>query len=257
VRIWPVYKKELRLYFSTPLAYAILCIFLLVMGFFFWLYFTNFARASMQAMTNPMMARDLTVTDFVMRPLFSGLLSVILFLILVPAITMRLVAEERKSGTLELMMTYPVNDGAILLAKFLGSLTLYGVMLGATLTFPALIRYFTPLEWGAVGTLYLGMVLMGAAFLAVGIFASSVTENQIVAALITFMILILLWAIGWGSESAGGTVGEVMRHISVSDHLENFAKGVIETKDVVYFLDLTLVFLAFSLLSLQSRRWRG
>jgi ABC-2 type transport system permease protein len=203
------------------------------------------------------MARDLSVIEYVMRPLFSGFLSVILFLSLVPAITMRLVSEERRSGTLELLMTHPVTDGAIVMGKFLGALSLYAVMLATTLIYPAFIRYFTPLEWGAVGALYLGMLLMGAAFLAVGLFMSSVTENQIIAALGTFMALLLLWAIGWPAESAGGGVGEVLRHLSVSEHLENFTKGVIETKDLVYFVDLTVAFLVFSLLSLQSRRWRG
>ena len=255
--VWPIYKKELRLYFTTPLAWAVLFVFVLVMGVFFWLYFSIFTRASMQAAMNPMMGRDLTVTEYVMRPLFSGFLSVILFLSLVPAITMRLVAEERRSGTLELLMTYPVTDTAVVLGKFLGGLSLYGVMLATTLVYPLFIRYFTGLEWGAVGTLYLGMLLMGAAFMAVGLFVSSVTENQVIAALGTFMVLLLLWAIGWTAESAGGAVGEVLRHLSVSEHLENFTKGVIETKDLVYFVDLTVAFLVFSLLSLQSRRWRG
>jgi ABC-2 type transport system permease protein len=108
-----------------------------------------------------------------------------------------------------------------------------------------------------VGALYLGMLLMGAAFLAVGLFMSSVTENQIIAALGTFMALLLLWAIGWPAESAGGATGDVLRHLSVSEHLDNFTKGVIETKDLVYFVNLTVAFLIFSLLSLQSRRWRG
>jgi ABC-2 type transport system permease protein len=257
MKIWAIYKKEMRVYFTTPLAYVLLFIFMFVMGFFFWLYFSNFARASMQPQNPMMAARDLSVTEYVMRPLFSGFLSVILFLSLVPAITMRLVAEERRNGTLELLMTYPVHDGAVVLSKFLGALSLYTVMLVTTLAYPAIVRFFTPLEWGALGTLYLGMLLMGAAFMAVGLFVSSLTENQIVAALGTFMILLLLWAIGWPAESAGGWFGTIFRHISISEHLENFTRGVIETKDVVYFVDLTAAFLIFSLLSLQSRRWRG
>jgi len=257
VKVWAMYKKELRTYFTTPLAYALLFIFMFVMGFFFWLYFSNFARISVQPQNPMMAARDLSLTEYVMRPLFSGFLSVILFLSLVPAITMRLVAEERRGGTLELLMTYPVNDGAVVLSKFLGSLSLYGAMLLTTLTYVAIMRYFTPLEWGALGSLYLGMVLMGAAFMAVGLFVSSLTENQIIAALGTFMILLILWAIGWPADSTGGWLGAVLRHLSISEHLENFTRGIIETKDVIYFVDLTVAFLIFSLLSLQSRRWRG
>lgn len=257
MKVWALYKREMRVYFTTPLAYVLLFIFMFVMGFFFWLYFSNFARLSVQPQNPMMAARDLSITEYVMRPLFSGFLSVILFLSLVPAITMRLVAEERRNGTLELLMTYPVNDGAVVVSKFLGALSLYGVMLVTTLAYPAIMRYFTPLEWGALGALYLGMLLMGAAFMAVGLFVSSLTENQIIAALGTFMILLVLWAIGWPADSAGGVLGAVFRHASISEHLENFTRGIIETKDVVYFFDVSAAFLIFSLLSLQSRRWRG
>ncbi len=257
MRVWPIYKKELRLYFSTPLAWAILFTFMLVMGFFFNLYFRFYTQMSMQMAMNPGMGRDLTVIENVIRPLFSGLLSVILFLSLMPAITMRLFSEEFKNGTLELLLTYPVSDTAIVVGKFLGGLSLYVAMLISTLAFPAMIWYFTPLEWGALASAYLGLLIMGAAFLAVGMFVSSLTENQVIAALGTFTLLIILWAIGWGAEAVTGPAGDVLRHLSVSEHLDNFMKGVIESRDVVYFLDLTVVFLVLSLLSLQRRRWKG
>jgi ABC-2 type transport system permease protein len=257
VRVWPIYKKELRLYFATPLAWAILFTFMLVMGFFFNLYFRFYTQMSMQMAMNPGMGRDLTVIENVIRPLFSGLLSVILFLSLMPAITMRLFSEEFKNGTLELLLTYPVSDTAIVVGKFLGGLSLYVAMLISTLAFPAMIWYFTPLEWGALASAYLGLLIMGAAFLAVGMFVSSLTENQIIAALGTFTLLIILWAIGWGAEAVTGPTGDVLRHLSVSEHLDNFMKGVIESRDVVYFLNLTVVFLVLSLLSLQRRRWKG
>jgi ABC-2 type transport system permease protein len=257
VRVWPIYKKELRLYFSTPLAWAILFTFMLVMGFFFSLYFRIYTQMSIQMAMNPGMGRDLTVLENVIRPLFSGLFSVILFLSLMPAITMRLFSEEFKNGTLELLLTYPVSDTAIVIGKFLGGLSLYLAMLVSTLAFPAILWYFAPLEWGALASAYLGLLIMGAAFLAVGMFISSLTENQIIAALGTFTLLIILWAIGWGADAVTGPTGDILRHLSVSEHLDNFMKGVIESRDVVYFLNLTVVFLVLSLLSLQRRRWKG
>jgi len=257
VKIWPIFKKEMRIYLTTPLAYAILLVFLLVTGFFFWVYFAGFASASMRAAMNPQFAREANITEWVMRPLFTNFISIILFLSLVPMITMRLFAEERRSGTIELLLTYPVRDGAVLAAKFLGALALYGVMLLLTLVYPAIIRYFTPLDWGPVLTMYTGLVLMGAMFLSIGLFFSSVTENQIVAALATFATLLLLWAIGFPADSADGVTRAILQHVSVVDRFDSFSKGVLDTKDVLYFLNATLLALFLTLRSLEARRWKG
>jgi ABC-2 type transport system permease protein len=257
VRVWPIFKKEMRLYFTSPIAWVILVVFALVMGLFFWLQFSSFAFASMQSAMNPMMGRDLNVTDWVLRPVFFNTLSVILFLFLMPLITMRLFAEERRSGTLELMLTYPVRDGAVLLGKFLAALALYLVMLALTLVYVVLVAWLASLEWGPLLTLYLGLILLGGAFLAVGTFASTVTENQIVAALITGLVLLALWIVGWPADTVGGAWAKVLQHISVPDHVDSFAKGVLDTKDVLYFVDLTVVALFLSLKSLEARRWKG
>ena len=177
MRIWPIYKKELRLYFTSPVAWIILTIFLAIAGLFFYAIFGNFTRVSMQVAMNPMGARDLNVTDAVLRPLFANL-SVILLLVM-PLVTMRLFAEERRSGTIELLLTYPVRDGAVLIGKYLAALTLYGTMIAATLAYPAIIVGIARanVEWGPLLTGYIGLLLMGAMFLAVGLFASSLTEN--------------------------------------------------------------------------------
>src|SRR5438309_11856413 len=174
MRVWPIFKKEMRLYFTSPIAYVVVAIFALIAGYFFYSIFAFFTLASMQSMMNPAMARELNVTDSVVRPLFSNI-SVIL-LLLMPPVTMRLFAEERRSGTIELLLTYPVRDGAVLAGKYLAALALYVVMLGLTLVYVAMMVYFARVEWGALLTLYLGLALMGAAFLAIGTFASSVTE---------------------------------------------------------------------------------
>jgi ABC-2 type transport system permease protein len=255
VRVWPIYKKELRLYFTSPVAYVILAIFLVIAGLFFSSMFQFFTRASMQMAMNPQFGRDLNVTDSVMRPLF-GNLSVIL-LLLMPVVTMRLFAEERRSGTIELLLTYPVRDGAVLAGKYLAALTLYGVMLVGTLAYPAMLAYFTRVEWGPLLTGYIGLLLMGGMFLAVGLFASSVTENQVVAAIIGFGILLVFWIVGWIAEFSPGPVGAVLTHLSILEHNDAFAKGVLDTKDVVYYLNFTALALFLSLRALESRRWNG
>jgi len=255
MRVWPIFKKELRLYFASPVAYVVLTIFLLIAGYFFYSIFAFFTLASMQSAMNPQMGRDLNVTDGVMRPLFSNV-SVIL-LLLMPIITMRLFSEERKTGTIELLLTYPVRDGAVLAGKYLAALTLYAVMLALTLLYPGLVAYFSRLELGPLATGYLGLLLMGAMFLAIGVLASSLTENQIVAAISTFGVLLIFWVIGWSAENAGGAFGRVLSHLSILEHFDSFAKGAIDTRDVIYYLDFTALALFLSLLSLQARRWNG
>src|SRR5512145_3483156 len=140
MRVWPIFKKEMRLYFTSPVAWVILTIFTLITGYFFYSIFAYFTLASMQSMMNPMMARELNVTDSVLRPLFSNI-SVIL-LLMMPLVTMRLFAEERRSGTIELLLTYPVRDGAVLAAKYLAALALYAIMIGLTVLYPGIVMYF-------------------------------------------------------------------------------------------------------------------
>jgi len=255
VKVWPIFKKEMRLYFTSPVAYVVVTIFLLIAGYFFYSIFAFFTLASMQSAMNPAMARDLNVTDSVMRPLFSNV-SVILLLLL-PLLTMRLFAEERRSGTIELLLTFPVRDGAVLIGKYLAAFALYAVMLGLTVLYPGIVAYFARLETGPVFTGYLGLLLMGAAFIAVGIFTSSLTENQIVAAITTFGTLLIFWILGWSADYAGGAVGRVLQHLSILEHNESFAKGVLDTKDIIYYLNFTILALFLALRSLEARRWKG
>ena len=255
MKIWAIFKKEMRLYFTSPVAWVVFTIFLLIAGYFFYSIFAFFTLASMQSAMNPAMARDLNVTDSVLRPLFSNI-SVIL-LLLMPLVTMRLFAEERRSGTIELLLTYPVRDGAVLIGKYLAGLTLYAIMLALTLFYPLLVAYFARVEWGPLATGYLGLLLMGATFLGVGIFASSLTENQIVASIITFGVLLIFWVIGWSSDYLGGTWGRVLSHLSLIEHFDSFAKGVLDTRDVLYYVDFTIVALFLTLRSLEARRWKG
>jgi ABC-2 type transport system permease protein len=209
----------------------------------------------MQAAMSPTMARDMSVTEGVLRPLFQNI-SVIM-LLMMPILTMRLFAEEKKSGTIELLLTYPVRDGEILFGKYLAALGIFLGMLTLTLVYPALVAWATQLEWGPLLTGYLGLLLQGAAFIAVGILISSLTENQIVAAVSTFGTLLIFWVISWASESAGSTWGRVLSHLSITEHFESFAKGVIDTKDLIYYVNLTILSLFLTLRSLESKRWRS
>lgn len=255
MKIWAIFKKEMRLYFTSPVAWVVFTIFLLIAGYFFYSIFAFFTLASMQSMMNPQMGRDLNVTDSVMRPLFSNV-SVILLLLL-PLVTMRLFAEERRAGTIELLLTYPVRDGAVLAGKYLAAFALYAIMIALTLLYPLIVVYFARLEWGPIFTGYLGLLLMGATFIAVGVFASSLTENQIVAAITTFGALLIFWILGWSADYAGGTAGKVLQFLSILEHNDSFSKGVLDTKDVLYYLNFTLLALFLTLRSLEARRWKG
>jgi ABC-2 type transport system permease protein len=255
MRVWPIFKKEMRLYFTSPVAWVILTVFLAIMGFFFWSILDFFSRMSLQAAMQLMMGRDLNVTEGVLRPLLSNF-SVILLLIM-PLLTMRLFSEERRSGTIELLLTYPVRDGAVLVGKYLAALGLYALMLVLTLLYPAIILYFARLEWGPLATGYLGLVLLGSTFLAVGVLASSLTENQIIASISTFGILLVFWIIGWASESAGATWSRVLQGLSILEHFDSFSRGILDVKDVVYYLNFIAVALFLTLRSLEARRWKG
>jgi ABC-2 type transport system permease protein len=252
---WPIYKRELRAYFVSPIAYVVMVMFLVIAGYFFYSGFAFFNFIGFQAMSNPMMARNLNVTEGVLRPLYGNLGVVLLFIM--PLLTMRLFAEEKKQGTIELLLTYPVRDLAAVLAKFMACLTVYAIMLALAGLYPALLLIYARPEIGPILSGYLGLFLLGAAFIALGALASSLTENQIVAAAISFGFLLLFWVIGWSSQFAGGNVGWLLSHLSLLDHFDSFPKGVIDSKDVIFYLSFMVFCLFLTLRSLESHRWRG
>ena len=255
MRWLPVFKKEMRLYFGSPVAYVVITFFLLISGWFFSQIFLFYSDASMRSFMQPQFGQNLNVVDNVMRPLFTNMSVVLLFFI--PMLTMRLFAEERKSGTIELLLTYPVRDGEVLAGKYLAALALYVLLLALTLLYPGLVASFTRVEWGPILTGYLGLLLTGATFLAVGVLVSSLTENQIVAGFGTFGILLGFWVVGWGAEFAGGNLRGVLQYLSIGDHLDGFTRGLIDTKDLVYYLTGVALALFLTLRSLESKRWKG
>jgi len=256
VRGWlPVFKKEMRLYFGSPVAYVVFTFFLMISGWFFSQIFLFYSDMSMRSFMQPQFGQNLNVIENVMRPLLTNMSVVLLFFI--PMLTMRLFAEEKRSGTIELLLTYPVRDGEVLAGKYLAALALFALLLGLTLLYPGLIAYFTRVEWGPILSGYLGLLLTGAVFLSVGVLVSSLTENQIVAGFGTFGVLLAFWIVGWGSEFAGGNLRPVLQYLAIGDHLDGFTRGLIDTKDLVYYVSGVGLALFLTLRSLDSKRWKG
>jgi ABC-2 type transport system permease protein len=247
-------KKELKAYFASPIAYVVIAIFLLLTGFFFYSLVWWFNAQSMQMAQNPYYAQQININQMVFTPLFHNI-SIILLLML-PLLTMRLFAEEKKIGTEELLFTSPVSVNEIILGKYAASLVVLAVMLLLTgllalFTFATGNPEATPLLCG-----YLGLFLMGAAFISLGIFYSSLTENQIVAAILTFGTLLLFWILSWASSSAGGIWKGVLNYMSFFEHFDDMTRGILDTADIVYYLSFSFFGLFLTHAVIQSRRWR-
>jgi ABC-2 type transport system permease protein len=253
--VWIIARKELKSYFSSPIAYIILAIFAVIFGYFFYSATAVFVQYSMQAMMQRGMAPPMNVNDFVIRPMLSNVSVIVLFLM--PMITMRLFAEEKRSGTIELLLTSPVRDIEIILGKWLAALLLYLCLLGITAINMVFLFIHGQPDWRALLVGYLGLLLMGASFLGLGAFISTLTRNQIVAASLTFGVLLMLWVLDWVSAYSTGTTGKVIAYLSLTPHFEAFAKGVIELKDAIYYLSVIFLGLFLTARSMESLRWRA
>jgi ABC-2 type transport system permease protein len=248
--------KELRSYFVSPIAYVVLTGFLLLGG---WFFFNLLARFSFllsiySAMRNPEAQMRLNLNDFVIAPLLHNL-SVVL-VILVPVITMRSFAEEKRSGTYELLMTSPLSITEIVAGKFLGALGFLIVMLALTGIYPIILLAYGNPEIGVIAAGYLGLLLLAIAFLTVGLLTSSFTENQIIAAVSCLVLLLLLYVISWPAETAGPVLGAVLKYVSLTEHFGEMVKGVVDTKELVYFGSVILLALFLTQRSVESVRWR-
>jgi ABC-2 type transport system permease protein len=254
-RIWAVLKKELRGYFVSPIAYVIGTSFLVILGYLSYLQIILYSMASFQTQSNPAMLGALNINELVISPIFVN--ASLVFMFFVPLLTMRLFSEEKKAGTIELLLTYPLRDLEVVLGKFGACLSIYLLILAMTFFHILILIILGKPELAPLIAGYTGLILMGAAYIAFGIFASSLTENQIVAAVITFAGVFLSWGFAWLRNLTGGPVGDVMAHLSLHMHLQSFAKGIIEVKGVVYYLSFSFFFLFLTLRSLESKRWRG
>lgn len=228
-------SKEVRTYYASPIAYVVTAVFLVITGYFFAFNVVNMQEA--------------TIRGF----LFPG--SFVL-LLLSPILTMRLLAEEQKMGTLELLLTAPVRDTEVVAGKYLASLFIFVVMLALTFYYPLVLFLFGDPDPGPIASGYLGLFLLGAAFIAAGLLASSLTSNQIVAAVIAFGLLILLWVISGASGFLSGPPKAVVNYLALPAHFGDFTMGIIDTKHVIYYVSLTALFLFLAIRALETRRWR-
>jgi ABC-2 type transport system permease protein len=250
--VFTIAGKELRGYFVSPMGWVVMGLFALLFGYFFLAHLDYFVRQSMQS---SMGGAPVNVNQGMIRGALSNASVIILFLL--PMITMRTYAEEKRSGTIELLLTAPVTDVQIVLGKFLGALGFYAALLGVTLLDIAIVFIFGNPEWKPVFTGYLGLLLMGSCFLSIGLFVSSTTKNQVVAGAATFVVALLLWIISWMASSAGPTMAAVLSYLSITEHFDDFSKGVIDTKHVIYYLSVIGFGLFLTVKSVDTERWRG
>ena len=243
--------KELRGYFTSPVAWVMLGLFAFIFGWFFTVYVNVFNQQSMQGGGG----QPINVNMMLIRPLLSNASVLVLFLL--PMITMRTYAEEKRSGTIELLLTSPLTDLEIILGKFVGALGLYAAMLLVTMPYLGILFYYGNPEWRPLISGYLGLFLLGACFIAMGLFISSTTKNQMVAGAATFIVFLFFWIINWFSETAGPTLGPILSYLSITEHFDDFGKGVIDTKHVIFYLSFIAFGLFLSLKSVDSERWRG
>lgn len=252
--VWIIFRKEMGSYFTSPIAYLLLTMFALIFGFFFWNavgYFVFIGiESQMRGQPVPM-----NVNEQVIRPLLSNISVVGLFFI--PMITMRLFAEEKRTGTIELLATSPIRDVEVIIGKWLAAVGLYAVMLAFTaVNFAFLFKYGNP-DWKPLAIGYLGLLLQAGALLAIGTFISTLTKNQIIAGAAAFGVCLLLWILQWVSGYETATWAQVMAYMSVITHFDSFGKGVLDSKDAIYYLTLIFLGLFLTTRSMESLRWRS
>ncbi|HEX3901584.1 MAG TPA: ABC transporter permease subunit [Polyangia bacterium] len=228
-------RREIRSYFNSPVAYIVVPVFVVLTGYLFFTQLFMEKQADMRGFFNIM-------------PL--------LFMFLIPAITMRLLADERSSGTLELLITMPVRDWEVVVGKFLAAMALLCTAIGLTLAFAITVKSLGPLDRGPTIGGYLGLVLMGGAYVAIGVMASSLTRNSIVSFIVAFAISFALYLLGKLTQFLPESWQKLVAYLSIDGHFENIGRGVVDTRDVIYYLSVMTVSLLVATLALDSRRWR-
>jgi ABC-2 type transport system permease protein len=257
--ILAIVRRELRSYFSSPVAYAVLTVFLLLTGWYFDILVGSFLRMDLEAMRMAQMGQKppvMNLNEVIVRGYF-GFALFFLPLLLAPALTMRLLSEEKKQGTMELLLTSPITDLQIVLGKYLAALSMYVLMLLATALHLGFLYLWGKPDTGPILAGYLGLFLVGAAYLAIGLLVSSLTENQIVAAVTAIAVNVLLFLVGFSAELVGEGVGRVLAFVSVIAHFDDFQKGIIDSRDVLFFATLAVLGIFLTLRSVESLRWKG
>lgn len=254
-----IYQREIKSYFSSPIAYVVIGMFLILAGIFFYLIISNFVqmsiRVDMMAQQYRMAPQKMNVNLMAIRPILHNMSLFALFFL--PLVTMRLYSDEKRTGTIELLMTSPVTNAQAILGKFSAAATLFLVMLAGTWLYIIFLFLYGNPELGPILTGYLGLFLLGLSYLAFGVFFSTLTDNQIIAAVSTFVFILFFWAIGWVSGFLSPALGELLSNFSLIEHFDDFAKGVLDTKHIVYYISFIFMGLFLSFVSIESARWRG
>jgi len=251
---WIIAKRDLGSFFNSPIFYVITTVFLIIYSYIFVNILSFFSMQSMQSGQLQQMGIALNVNEMVIEPSFQNM--AVVLLLIIPIVTMRSFAEEKKSKTFRLLLSSPVHLKEIILGKFLACMIVITLMvLISSYSIGFLFMIGEP-DVGPVLTGYLGILLTAGCYVSVGIFASSLTENQIVAAVITFGFSLFMWVIGWGAQTANSTTGQVLEYLSVIEHMDRFLKGMIETSDLAYYLSFIIFGLFLCYRTLDSNRWR-
>ena len=228
-------RREVRTYFNSPVAYIVVPVFVIITGYLFFTQLFLEKQADMRGFFNIM-------------PL--------LFMFMIPAITMRLLADEKSSGTLELLITMPVRDWEVVVGKFLAAMALLCTAIGLTLVFAITVKSLGPLDRGPAIGGYLGLVLMGGAYVSIGVMASALTRNSIVSFIVAFAISFALYLLGRLTQFLPQSLQKLVAFLSIDGHFENIGRGVVDSRDVIYYLSVMTVCLLIATLSLESRRWK-
>jgi len=240
-----VARRELKAYFFSPLAYIVLTFFLLVQGWTF--------AIIVSYLSNPQFPAGKPLELFFGQTIFTWLVLIFTGTFL----TMRLISEELRSGTIETLMTSPVSEAQVVVGKYLAALVFYLFLWAPTLIYVVVIRAFTPVDWGPIAASYVGIAGIGALFLSVGVFASAMSKNQIVAAIVTFSCLLVLFSIGLMENLVQGELWkQVLGHLNLWTHMDDFAKGIVDTRRLVYYASATALFLFLTTRALQAKKWR-
>jgi ABC-2 type transport system permease protein len=252
--IWTICRRELYAYFVSPIAWVLLAIFAVLSGFFTYIISASFVRASLEGqMSGQQMPMNLN--EQVIAPLFSNI--AVVGLGLIPLISMRLLADDKRQGTIELLVTSPVHDMEIVIGKWLSAVLMYASLLVVlALDYSFLFIYGQP-DWKPVATGFLGVLLQGACLLALGTFISTLTKNQIVAGAVGFALALVLWILNWTTSFGNSDSVQVLNYLSIVSHMDGFSRGVIDTKDVIYYLSMIFLGLFLTSRSLESLRWRA
>lgn len=247
--------KELRIYFSSPMAYVVIAVFLLINGYLFYNIVLFSVNQAMQIIRIQGSLPQININEMIFRPVFHNM--AIIMILTLPMLTMRLLAEEKKSKTSELLLTSPISITQMILGKYLAAFLIFCLMLLLTGIMPILLDVYGDLRWGPILAGYLGLLLLGCVFLSFGLLASSMTENQVIAGFVGFGLLLLLWLVGWASLGASGTImSSFISYLSIGEHFDKFVKGLIDTSDLIYLLSLASVGLFLAHRIVESQRWR-